>query len=86
MDLISHFAADFHDCFEQRRPESIVEPIDFIRLERGSFAVRVQARGPQNLIRIGVANTGNEIAARQDALDLAAERPQPLAEVLQVQP
>ena len=60
-----------------------IQTIHLVGGQLRALAIGVQARGPQDLIGIGITDAGHELAARQDALDLAAERLEPLPESLE---
>jgi hypothetical protein len=52
-----------------------------IRGEAGALAVRVQARGPQDFIGVGIADACQKAGAHENALDLAAKRLQARGEL-----
>src|SRR5262245_33311932 len=44
--------------------------------DRRALAIRMDARFPEDLVRVGVADTGDELVVDQDALDLPVVAPQ----------
>src|ERR1700730_857475 len=79
--LIFRLGLDRRDRRPQDFPGRRVQANHLIGLERGALAERQQFRLVQDLIRVGVANAGDERLVTQKVLELARVPPDPLREL-----
>src|SRR5205807_4689960 len=69
--LVLWLGLDRLDCLAQDFSGRSVEPNDFIRLERRALSERQQACLVQDLVRVGVADAGDEGLVAQQIFELA---------------